>query len=522
MVDVDLGIDHLQGLEMIGQGGFSTVYAATDVRFSRQVAVKVLAPLNDEADRRRFDRECQVMGRLSSHPNVVTVHDAGFTPGRRPYLIMELVEGGSLAKQLSMRGRLPWTEAVEAIVPVCSALERAHETGILHRDIKPENILLEPDGTPKVTDFGIAYLRDSTGHTSTNITASWLHAPPETFENARDERSDLYSVASTLYTLIAGRAPFWQEGDESLSPLIGRVINQPPPFLPAGLAPPALDDVINRSLAKDPTGRPQSMTELRQRLQAIGDGTVAAPSHGPEPASGSTPASDPQQLSTGHRPYADPTGGTWPSSQPVQGLGSFPSTGGGPGTASTMPPGWYHAQGDPPGTQRYWDGLQWQGPPQGTSGSHTGTGPGPSGLQPTTYGRRAGAYLIDGALYVVGFFVLGVALQLTAADGADWPVSASLVATLVAALWNNGFRQGQQGQSLGKQAVGIGLVSNRTGRPPGGATGVLRTVILLAMGTVTCGVATVLSLLWPLWDQRSARFPDHWLQLAVVERPQHR
>ena len=188
---VDLGIEQLTDAEVIGRGGFSTVYAATDTQFDRRVAVKVLRPLTKESDRVRFERECRVMGRLSSHPAVVTVYQAGYTDKDEPYLVMELNEGGSLGDRLKAMGTIRWQDAVAYMIPIAEALQRAHEADILHRDVKPENILLA-DGRPRLTDFGIAYLRDSTGSTSTSISASWLHTAPETFDNERDERSDIY------------------------------------------------------------------------------------------------------------------------------------------------------------------------------------------------------------------------------------------------------------------------------------------------------------------------------------------
>ena len=266
--DVNLGIEHLKDITIIGRGGFSVVYAATDVRFDRRVAVKVLNKLVDESDRRRFDRECRVMGRLSSHPNVATVFDAGYTPDTSPYLIMELVEGGTLADHLDRHGPMSWTLAADLVIQVCGALARAHAENILHRDVKPENILLA-DGVPLLTDFGIAYLRDSTGATSTKLSASWLHTPPETFENRRDERADLYSAGSTLYQLIVGSPPFWREGDESLSPLMMRLVTEPPPALPAELGPPALAEFLTRTLAKDPDDRPQTASQFAAELSAI-------------------------------------------------------------------------------------------------------------------------------------------------------------------------------------------------------------------------------------------------------------
>ena len=151
--------------------------------------------------------------------------------------------------------------------------------------MKPENILLDDDGEPKLTDFGIASVHGATS--STMVSASWNHAPPETFRNKRDERSDLYSLASTLHTLITGIAPFADPGDESLGPLVHRLLYESPPALPPELAPPELAAVVWRSLAKEPAERPQSAEELIGLLLDIRG--AASVSGGPGPSSDGRP-----------------------------------------------------------------------------------------------------------------------------------------------------------------------------------------------------------------------------------------
>lgn len=267
MTGVELGIENMTQAEVIGEGGFASVYAATDSQLDRRVAVKVLRHNLSESAGRKFDRECAIMGRLSSHPNVVTVHSAGYTEHGRPYLVMELLDGGSLGERLKNSGLIGWVEAVGYMIPVAEALAVAHEAGILHRDVKPDNILLTGD-EPRLTDFGIAQLREAASDTTGEVVASWHHTPPETLDDDRDERSDIYSLASTLYMLIAGHAPFWAE-DHSLVSMVHRMVKDPPPDLPADLCPPELNEFFRRALAKDPTDRPQSATELAEELRRL-------------------------------------------------------------------------------------------------------------------------------------------------------------------------------------------------------------------------------------------------------------
>jgi serine/threonine protein kinase/uncharacterized RDD family membrane protein YckC len=401
--DIDLGIDHLTDIEMIGRGGFSVVYSASHTLFKRRMAVKVLNAFTKDSDRLRFERECEVLGRLSDHPNVVSVYNAGYTASDRPYLLMELVEGGTLQDRLERGGRLPWDEAVAHLIPICEALAAAHAEKILHRDVKPENILLTSDGKPRLADFGIASLRDATGATSTHITASMLHTAPETFENLRDERSDLYSLASTLFALVVGRAPFWHDSDQSIHPLMNRLLNDPAPSMPPGTAPSELSALVQRALAKDPNQRPQTAEAFAAELQAILDAFGAVETAGATQVAPVPPAQIPGVVEPdlAHLPAPPPAALFTPPTPAGQGLsaptgtaftdGPFTSAGhASPGPLpSTVPrshsgevhpvrpspvgpqvgPGWYHATGDPAGTQRFWTGTAWQGAPQPVSAS---------------------------------------------------------------------------------------------------------------------------------------------------------
>ena len=263
---VDLGIEGLSDYKEIGRGGFATVYSARQVAFDRRVAVKVLDAL-DGAGLRRFDRERLSLGAVDEHPNIVTSYSSGYTkPEGQPYLMMEFLSGGSLQDRLDEDGSIELGEAVEFVLPVAAALGHSHSAGIVHKDVKPANILVSGIGVVKLSDFGIAALREATGTAA--VMFSLAHSPPETFDQVggddpRDERSDLYCLASTLFALLVGRAPFEQESNSSLVGHMARIVNQPVPAV--GHA--SLDAFFATAMAKNPTDRYQTATQFTDALQ---------------------------------------------------------------------------------------------------------------------------------------------------------------------------------------------------------------------------------------------------------------
>ena len=255
-------IDDVEFVEELGAGGYGRVFKGYNRRLNRNVAVKVLDAVVDDVQREQFDVECKHHGPLSDHQNIVTVYRAGYTPSSQPYLEMEYVEQGSLLEHLNQHGPVPWRQAVEWMLPICDAVETAHARGILHRDLKPANILLSASG-PKLADFGIACLRDDADPVHA---LSLQHAPPEALENQTDIRSDVYSLASTLYQLVAGRPPMTMPSTDPAAMV--RVITEAPvPRLPPAVAPDWLNDLLTEALAKRPGDRPQAIADLAQRLR---------------------------------------------------------------------------------------------------------------------------------------------------------------------------------------------------------------------------------------------------------------
>ncbi|MGD0240125.1 MAG: protein kinase [Streptosporangiaceae bacterium] len=243
-------------LEPIGQGGFSVVYRAHQEALDRVVAVKLLAvDFVDARDRKRFLREVRLTTRLSGHPHVVTVLDAGVTRSRRPYLVMDFFERGSLQDRIAARGPLPAAEVADLGAKICGALAAAHGLGILHRDIKPQNILLSRFGEPALADFGVALLQSSAARTSVTEALTPYHAAPETLEGEPPgPAADIYSLGSTLYHLLAG-APAYRQDAGGIAALLVRILNEPPPPLSRPDVPGWLADAVGRAMAKRPADR---------------------------------------------------------------------------------------------------------------------------------------------------------------------------------------------------------------------------------------------------------------------------
>lgn len=269
--EVDLGIEGLTPGVVIGRGGFGVVYRCDQPRFGRTVAVKVLPPdFGDEAAQRRFDRECQAMGRLSGHPHIVTLYAAGLLPSGQRYLVMDYLPAGSLADVVARSEPLSPERALAAAVMLAGALETAHGAGILHRDVKPENALLSAYGSVQLTDFGISRIAGSWATRTTGVTASLAHAAPELLGGADTTvRSDVYALGSTLFALLSGSPAFVKPDDTSILPLMARVASEPVPDLTIRGVPAPVAGLVERLMAKEPLDRPATAEAAGRELQAV-------------------------------------------------------------------------------------------------------------------------------------------------------------------------------------------------------------------------------------------------------------
>jgi serine/threonine-protein kinase len=253
----------------LGRGGMAKVFLGMDTVLGRTVAVKVLAPqfADDDGFVQRFRREAQAAASIG-HPHIVSVFDTGSDDGVH-YIVMEYVEGRTLAEFLAGGGRILPDRAIDIAMDVCQALEAAHARGVIHRDIKPGNIMLNPRGEVKVTDFGIARVTttaDTVAQTAAILgTASYL-SPEQAQGQPVDARSDLYSLGCVVYEMVTGRPPFL--GDSPVAVASKQVLEQPvPPSKLNSDVTPDLDAVILRALAKNPANRYQSAEEMRADLE---------------------------------------------------------------------------------------------------------------------------------------------------------------------------------------------------------------------------------------------------------------
>jgi len=255
-----------------GHGGMATVFAATDTTLDRPVAVKILARRHDAGGvvEQRFRREAFAEARVV-HPNVIAVHDIGETADGRPFIVMEFVEGRTLADLLA-EGRLPSERVAMLGTGLARALDAAHEAGVVHRDVKPANVLIDAHGLPHLTDFGLARAIDEheADITSPGTLLGSAHyvSPEQARYGTSTAQSDLYSLGALLYHATAGEPPFPGQGPIDIAL---RRFEEDPPDLVTRVpdSDPFLAALIHTMMAREPAERPQSAHAVAERMLDI-------------------------------------------------------------------------------------------------------------------------------------------------------------------------------------------------------------------------------------------------------------
>src|SRR5258708_5197538 len=257
-------------LELLGQGGMATVYKARQPSMDRFVAIKVISGdlLDNPEFISRFEREAWLIARLQ-HTNILPVYDYG-RDNETLYLVMRLVDGGSLDQRLR-RGALSLGEVSRLLTPIGAALTYAHSEGIIHRDLKPNNILLDRQGAPYLTDFGIAKLVTSNlalTATGTVVGTPSYMAPEQWRGEEIDARTDIYALGVMLYEMLTGKLPF--TGDTPYVLMYNHIDGLPP--TPTALSPDlpeGVNEVIHKAMAKDPDDRYGSAEQMAAAFSSL-------------------------------------------------------------------------------------------------------------------------------------------------------------------------------------------------------------------------------------------------------------
>lgn len=258
-------------LERIGEGGMSVVYKAKDKLLNRFVAIKILKPefIGDHKFIDSFRRESQAAASMS-HPNIVNIYDVG-KEGNIHYIVMELIEGRALSDVIKEQGPMAYPQVISISKQIAAALSFAHKNHIIHRDVKPHNIMMTPNGTAKITDFGIAKaVNAATIVDSTDGIIGSVHyfSPEQARGGYVDEKSDIYSLGIVMYEMLTGNVPF--DGDNPVNIALMHINGEmtPPSELVSGI-PPALEHIVMKCTDKYPVNRYASADELIEALNNL-------------------------------------------------------------------------------------------------------------------------------------------------------------------------------------------------------------------------------------------------------------
>ncbi|MBP1691792.1 MAG: hypothetical protein H6Q32_1144, partial [Bacteroidetes bacterium] len=259
-------VSHYKILEHLGGGGMGVVFRAQDLRLDRTVALKFLPPelTRDPEAKARFIHEAKAASSLQ-HDNICTIHDVDESPDGQLFICMDFYDGETLKRKID-RGALPAEEAIDLAIQVARGLGKAHEAGMIHRDIKPANIMVTRDGEAKIVDFGLAKLARQTRLTregSTLGTVAYM-SPEQARGEEVDHRSDIWSLGIVLHEMVTGQLPFKSDYEQAL---VYSIINADVPPIPG--SDPRLEEIIRKTLKKDPSARYQRMEELESELRSL-------------------------------------------------------------------------------------------------------------------------------------------------------------------------------------------------------------------------------------------------------------
>lgn len=309
-------------VDLAGSGGSSDVFlfdrdvSGRDVSgqlgSGRRVAVKVA---RDSGSARLFQAEVELMRALGTHPSILPVHHTGVAPDGRPYLVMEPCS--ATLGQRYRRERLPVDEVLSVMVQIGSALESAHRAGVLHRDVKPSNILLNADRVPVLSDFGVASrVQDALGsREGVGVSVPWAAPEVLTEETRGTVRSEVWSYAATVYSLLAGRSPFEVPGEPNrLGDLVARILKSSPRPIGRGDVPDSLERALGAALSRDPADRQATVLDLVEELRGV-ESELALPATpviltAPPPGTGTGRVPD-EQARRGAVGADDPPGGAF-------------------------------------------------------------------------------------------------------------------------------------------------------------------------------------------------------------------